>query len=181
MSMDDDVRYEMFLTAAEAQTGVKRLLTRNDKRLDVSIPSGVGDGYNVKLTNALQVTDGRPGDILITVRIKTTEAQAGVIQVTDATFDQEVSNSVIPVLVDFWAAWCGPCKMIAPVVEKLAGQYAGRMKFCKLNVDENPQTAGKFQVMSIPTLLFFKGGQLADKVVGANPQLLKSKIEALIN
>jgi thioredoxin 1 len=170
----------MMLTPAEARGGVKRLLTRNDKRLEVTIPPDVGDGYTVKLGNALQATDGRPGDILITVRIKA-GAVAGVIEVTDATFDQEVAGSRLPVLVDFWAAWCGPCKMIAPVVEKLAGQYAGRMQFCKLNVDENPQTAGQFQVMSIPTLLFFKGGQVVDKVVGANPQALKAKIEALIS
>jgi len=181
MSMDEGVKYEMTLTAVEARTGVRRLLTRNDKRLEVTIPSGVADGHIVKLTNALQTTDGRPGDILIIVRILTAETKAGVIEVTDSTFDEEVGSSALPVLVDFWAAWCGPCKMIAPVVEKMAGQYSGRMKFCKLNVDENPQTAGQFQVMSIPTLLFFKNGQVADKVVGANPQALKAKIEALIN
>ena len=104
-----------------------------------------------------------------------------LLHVTDGDFDQKILKSGLPALVDFWAAWCGPCKMIAPVVEKMAGQYSGRMKFCKLNVDENPQTAGQFQVMSIPTLLFFKNGQVADKVVGANPQALKAKIEALIN
>jgi thioredoxin 1 len=178
--MADDIRYEMMLTPAEARSGVKRLLSRNNKRLEVTIPPNVGDGYIVKLSDALQTTDGRPGDIMITVRIKA-EERAGVIEVTDASFGLEVADSRLPVLVDFWAAWCGPCKMIAPVVEKLAGQYAGRMKFCKLNIDENPQTAGKFQVMSIPTLLFFNNGQVADKVVGANPQALKAKIEALIS
>jgi thioredoxin 1 len=180
MSMADDIRYEMMLTPAEARSGVKRFLTRNGKRLEVTIPPNVGDGYTVKLSSALQATDERPGDILIAVRIKA-EEKAKVIEVTDATFALEVADSRLPVLVDFWAAWCGPCKMIAPVVEKLAGQYAGHLKFCKLNVDENPVTAGQFQVMSIPTLLFFKNGQVVDKIVGANPQALKAKIEALIS
>ncbi|MGQ9490828.1 MAG: thioredoxin [Anaerolineae bacterium] len=88
---------------------------------------------------------------------------------TDATFDQVVRNSRQPVLVDFWAAWCGPCKMIAPAVAQLAREFAGRAIVAKLNVDENPQTAGRFGIMSIPTLLIFRNGRVVDQIVGAQP------------
>jgi thioredoxin 1 len=97
--------------------------------------------------------------------------------VTDATFEQEVLESPIPALVDFWAAWCAPCRMLAPTVEALAAQYAGKVKVVKLNVDENPRTASAYRVMSIPTLLLFKGGQVVEMVVGAVP---KPKLEAVL-
>jgi len=104
-----------------------------------------------------------------------------VIDVTDQTFEEEVIKSDLPVLLDLWAPWCRPCLMVAPVVEKLAEKYNGRFKFCRLNVDENPQTAAKYQIMSIPTLLFFKGGKVADTVIGAVPeQALQPKIEGLL-
>ncbi len=97
---------------------------------------------------------------------------------TDSNFD-EVINSGKPVLVDFWAEWCGPCKMIGPVVEELAGDYDGRAVVAKLNVDENPETTAKFGVRSIPTLLVFKGGQIVDKQVGAVPKsVLNQKLAA---
>lgn len=99
---------------------------------------------------------------------------------TDANFD-EVINSGKPVLVDFWAEWCGPCKMIGPVVEELAGDYDGKAVVAKLNVDENPQTTAKFGVRSIPTLLVFKGGQIVDKQVGAVPKsVLNQKLAAAV-
>ncbi len=99
---------------------------------------------------------------------------------TDANFD-EVINSDKPVLVDFWAEWCGPCKMIGPVVEELAGDYDGKAVVAKLNVDENPQTTAKFGVRSIPTLLVFKKGQIVDKQVGAVPKaVLAQKLEAQV-
>lgn len=102
------------------------------------------------------------------------------IELTDATFDQ-VINSGKPVLVDFWAEWCGPCKMIGPVVEELAGDYDGKAVVAKLNVDENPQTAAKFGIRSIPTLLVFKGGQIVDKQVGAVPKsVLNQKLAAQV-
>ena len=104
-----------------------------------------------------------------------------VIDVTDQNFEEEVIKSDLPVLVDLWAPWCRPCLMVAPVVEKLAEKYNGRFKFYRLNVDENQQTAAKYNVMSIPTLLFFKGGAVADTVIGAVPeQALQSKIEELL-
>ncbi len=104
-----------------------------------------------------------------------------VIDVADQTFEEEVIKSDLPVLLDLWAPWCRPCLMVAPVVEKLAEKYNGRFKFCRLNVDENPQTAAKYQIMSIPTLLFFKGGKVADTVIGAVPeQALQPKIEGLL-
>jgi len=104
-----------------------------------------------------------------------------VIDVTDQTFEEEVIKSELPVLVDLWAPWCRPCLMVAPVVDKLAEKYNDRVKFYRLNVDENHQTAAKYNVMSIPTLLLFKGGKVADTVIGAVPeQALQPKIEGLL-
>jgi thioredoxin 1 len=102
------------------------------------------------------------------------------IILTDANFDETV-NSDKPVLVDFWAEWCGPCKMIGPLVEELANDYDGKAVIAKLNVDENPATTAKFGVRSIPTLLVFKKGQIVDKQVGAVPKsILAQKIEAQV-
>ena len=154
------VTYELAITRAEAQKGAEKLLMRNGKRLQVTIPAGVSSGSVVKLTGALQKTDLQPGDILIHIKIKTEDAGAenemppGVVVVTDSSFSSEVLDSRIPVVVDFWAAWCGPCRMMAPVMDKTAIQYRGKFKFCKINVDENPASASQFQAMSIPMLLF---------------------------
>ena len=92
------------------------------------------------------------------------------ITVTDATFAQEVERSPVPVVVDMWAAWCGPCRMVAPVIDQLATEMAGRVRFAKLNVDENPATAARFNVRSIPTLLVMRGGREVDRIVGALPK-----------
>jgi thioredoxin 1 len=104
-----------------------------------------------------------------------------VLEITDQNFDGEVLKSNIPVVVDFWAPWCGPCQMIAPLTEKLSKEYEGKIKFGKLNVDENRKMAQKYQVMSIPLLLFFKDGQKVDESLGAVPErVLRPKVEALL-
>ncbi|WP_305041826.1 thioredoxin TrxA [Geoalkalibacter sp.] len=100
-----------------------------------------------------------------------------VVQLTDDSFEGEVLKSTTPVLVDFWASWCAPCKAISPVVDGLAAEYEGKVKIAKLNVDENPATPGQYGVRGIPTLILFKDGQVVDQVVGAVP---KNQLEGLI-
>ena len=101
--------------------------------------------------------------------------------VSSTTWDAEVGKAQGLVLVDFWAVWCGPCQMVAPIVDELASEYNGKLKFMKLNTDESPDVAGRYGIMSIPTLLFFKGGQPVDKVVGAVPKkVLKEAIDRLL-
>ena len=92
------------------------------------------------------------------------------LKVEDASWDTEVMKAPELVMVDFWAVWCGPCQMVAPIVDELANEYAGKVKVRKLNTDENPEVAGRYQVMSIPTILFFKNGQVVEKLVGARPK-----------
>lgn len=102
---------------------------------------------------------------------------AEVMNVSDETFDVEVLKSELPVLLDLWAEWCGPCKAIAPTVEALAGEYDGKLKVVKLNVDENPKTPANYNVRGIPNLILFKGGEVQEQIVGAVP---KAKLEEAI-
>ena len=101
-----------------------------------------------------------------------------ITHITDSTFDQEVLKSDVPVLVDYWAEWCGPCKMIAPILDEIASEYDGKLKITKLNIDDNPATPPKFGIRGIPTLMIFKGGDVQSTKVGA---LSKSQLTAFID
>lgn len=105
-------------------------------------------------------------------------ASTAIMEVTDANFDQEVLKSEQPVLIDFWAVWCGPCRALAPVVDEVALSYTGKVKVMKMNVDENPGTPGRYGIRGIPTLLIFKGGQVKEQIVGYVP---KETIEKAID
>ena len=176
------VSYDLQLPASEATSGAIRVLTRNGKRLEVKVPAGTGDGRTVRLRNALRLTDGRDGDILIRVHVGQNAEAGAVVAVTDATFEAEVLKAPMPVVVDFWAAWCGPCRTISPIVERLASAYEGRVRFRKLNVDENPLASRKYQVMSIPTILIFKHGRIAGMSVGAVSEGdLRGRIDAALS
>jgi len=102
----------------------------------------------------------------------------GIAEITDSGFEKEVIQSDKPVLVDFWAPWCGPCKAIGPIIEDLAGGFSDRIKFLKCNVDDNPVTPGKYGIRAIPTLIFFKDGQVVDQITGL---VAKSKLEDSLN
>jgi thioredoxin 1 len=102
-------------------------------------------------------------------------------ELTDAKFNDDVLKSKEPVLVDLWAPWCGPCRMLSPVVEKLSEDYKGKIKVFKLNTEDNPNTASTYSVQAIPTLLFFKGGQLVDQIVGVKPEKeIRARLDGLL-
>ncbi len=104
-----------------------------------------------------------------------------VVDVTDQNFEQEVLKSDLPTEIDFWAPWCSPCRMVMPVYDRLSEEYSGKFKFCKLNVDDNPEIAQKYRVMSIPTQKFFVKGQQMDEIVGAYPeQFIRAKVDGIL-
>jgi len=104
-----------------------------------------------------------------------------IVKITDSNFKEEVLNSELPTEVDFWAPWCGPCQMVIPIYEKLSEEYQGRFKFCMIDVDENKETAMKFQIMSIPMQIYFSGGERVDDILGAVPEgMIRAKIEDIL-
>ena len=105
-----------------------------------------------------------------------------VLELTDETYKTEIESASVPLVIDIWAPWCGPCRMVGPIVEQLGEEFAGRIRVCKLNVDENQNAAAEFGVQAIPTILFFSGGEEVDRIVGAQgKEALKAKIESLLN
>jgi len=106
----------------------------------------------------------------VSYRIERRENMSDLLQVTDGNFEEEIIKSDIPVMVDFWAEWCGPCKMVGPVVEELAEEYKGKIKIAKMDVDANRDTPAKFGIRNIPTLILFKGGEVAKMIIGAQPK-----------
>ncbi len=105
-----------------------------------------------------------------------------VLHLTDSNFDTELNSSNLPVLVDFWAPWCGPCRMLAPILDAIAEKFAGRIRVAKVNIDENPGVTGRFGILSIPTLIFFKDGKEVERLIGALPEAaLTEKLNQLIS
>lgn len=125
-----------------------------------------------QLSGRLTVKMGvRYDDLFVPISVEEGGAVGtNALKVDDAGWDTEVIKSPGVVMVDFWAVWCGPCQMVAPIVDELATEYAGKLKVMKLNTDENPEVAGRYQIMSIPTILFFKDGQPVEKLIGARPK-----------
>lgn len=126
---------------------------------------------NCGATNRVPLEKLRAGLAPICGRCKTPlTARPHPVTITDANFAEEVERSLLPILVDMWAPWCGPCRQVTPVVEELAGDLVGRMRIAKLNVDENPETSARFRIQSIPALLIFKDGREVDRIIGVQPK-----------
>lgn len=158
-------------TALTFQSGSEYSRAENPSADDLRAHAAYALGRGPKPPGRTTTDDRRPG----------ADGESKPLKVTDATFARDVLGAPVPVLVDFWAEWCGPCRMIAPALEKLAREYKGRARIAKLNVDENPRTAQQYQVQGIPTLLLVKNGNVIDRIVGALPEAqLRNQLERLL-
>ncbi len=160
------------LARIEGAVNIEAVRAHLDYLLGIAGKPPVARGPNAPLKNLAQLRAAATG---------ASPAEHGVMAVTDATFEARVLQSPVPVLVDFWAPWCGPCRMVSPVVEEIGREYTGRLRVAKVNTDENPAWAGKLGVMGIPTLIFFKRGKEADRVVGAvSKATLRQRVERVL-
>jgi thioredoxin 1 len=155
---------------------------RCDRVFEIAAPAGARAGNGQSPPSAAHApADNRSARTATTTVASPAAAPAHPVEVTDQDFERSVLRSPLPVVVDFWAAWCPPCRAIAPAIEQLAGEYAGRVTFAKLNADENPRTTMAYGVQGLPTLVFFKGGREAGRLVGAHPrQNIKRAVDQLV-
>ncbi len=163
----EQARIEGAVNIEAVRAHLEYLLERAPKPTPVSGPSGL-----LKSEPPAGTTGGR----------ESADPAGSVMIVTDDTFETRVLQSPLPVLVDFWAPWCGPCRTVSPLVEEIAREYAGQLRVAKVNTDENPRWAGRLSIMGIPTLILFKRGREADRIVGAAPKsVLTQRVERLLN